>query len=195
MTNHRENTTSHQIRIIKEYPADSVAVPLAMRAWMRSNHAGETGAVWIYRGALLALWSPKIRRMAKNHIQSEKRHLVVMDQLVPVESRCRLLMIWKILGAGLGFLSTLFGYKTFCSTISAVESFVLEHYNEQIEFLNDHEGYSDLQLVLKRCCAEEVHHRNDAESGLSGQRGILDKIWVSLVENGSVAAVSIAKII
>ena len=37
--------------ILKKYNAVGINIPKFMIKWMRSNHAGETGAVWIYKGA------------------------------------------------------------------------------------------------------------------------------------------------
>ena len=37
--------------ILKKYNAIGINIPKFMIKWMRSNHAGETGAVWIYKGA------------------------------------------------------------------------------------------------------------------------------------------------
>ena len=41
----------NKINIIESYRSSKVFVPDNMIRWMRSNHAGETGAVWIYIGA------------------------------------------------------------------------------------------------------------------------------------------------
>ncbi|MEO0444238.1 MAG: demethoxyubiquinone hydroxylase family protein [Pseudomonadota bacterium] len=118
--------------ILKQYGAQDLAVPQEFMPWMRSNHAGETGAVWIYKGAACAFWSKTIREMAKQHGKVEQQHLIVMASLVPKNQRSRLLLLWRIMGFGLGFVPSLFGYSAFCITIKAVETFVEQHYKQQI---------------------------------------------------------------
>ena len=43
--------------ILGNYGVHNVTVPEDMLGLLRSDHAGETGAVWIYKGANLAFWS------------------------------------------------------------------------------------------------------------------------------------------
>ena len=43
-------------KIIEQYHATDVIVGDDFVGWLRSDHAGETGAVWIYKGASLAFW-------------------------------------------------------------------------------------------------------------------------------------------
>ena len=69
--------------VLLDYSSDELVVPELLIPWMRSNHAGETGAVWIYNAASLAFWSPSIRKMAIEHLETEKHHLLVMSYLLP----------------------------------------------------------------------------------------------------------------
>ena len=89
------------------------------------------------KGASLAFWSEKIRKMAFEHGETEKQHLVVMNHLLPDKEKSRLIFLWKIMGFSLGFISSLFGFKAFCFTINIVETFVEKHYGEQIEYLEE----------------------------------------------------------
>ena len=57
----------NKIEILKQYQAENVKIAPEFMSWMRSNHAGETGAVWIYKGASYVFWSKKIRLMAEEH--------------------------------------------------------------------------------------------------------------------------------
>ena len=74
-------------KIIEQYHATDVIVGDDFIGWLRSDHAGETGAVWIYKGASLAFWSENIRKMALEHGETEKQHLVVMNHLLPSEEK------------------------------------------------------------------------------------------------------------
>ena len=179
--------------ILGNYGVHNVTVPEDMLGLLRSDHAGETGAVWIYKGANLAFWSQSIRRMALEHLPTEKNHLVVMEYLVPVSHRSKLIFIWKVMGFGLGFLSALFGYTTFCITINAVETFVEGHYMDQITRLKKMGDNQKLLEVLKRCCEEEVYHQQDAERRIHvSSNGLIKKWWINVIKTGSDVAVKVS---
>ena len=181
-------------KIIEEYNATNVVVTDDFVEWIRSDHAGETGAVWIYKGACLAFWSQKIRSMAFEHGKTEKQHLVVMDYLLPISKRSKLLFLWKIMGFGLGFISSLFGFKAFCHTINIVETFVERHYGEQIRHLEKNVKCGSLLIVLRKCCEEEVAHKEEAAERLPNSRvPRLLFFWGLVVESFSNIAVLIAK--
>ena len=57
-------------KIIKKYNASNINVPSSMLDWMRSNHAGETGAVWIYMGAKCIFWNKNIQKAQKNQFNN-----------------------------------------------------------------------------------------------------------------------------
>ena len=113
--------------ILKKYNAIGISIPKFMIKWMRSNHAGETGAVWIYKGASCIFWNKKILKMSKEHILTETNHLIVMENLLTSNEKSKLLFLWRIMGFVLGFLSAMFGYKFFCITVDAVETLSLIH--------------------------------------------------------------------
>ena len=58
-------------KIIEQYHATDVVVSDDFIGWLRSDHAGETGAVWIYKGASLAFWSENIRKMAWSMVRQK----------------------------------------------------------------------------------------------------------------------------
>ena len=167
--------------ILADYQANQVKVEPAMRAWMRSNHAGETGAVWIYKGAACAFWSKRIMAMAKEHGLNEKRHLIVMEHLLDKPHRSRLIILWRLSGFMLGLLPSLFGYRAFCITI---------------QFLYQHQANPELRSVLERCCDEEVEHQRDA-ADKKGQAPLtsLGRSWCWLVGSGSDWAARLAKVV
>jgi len=181
-------------KIIEKYNATGVLVTDDLVEWIRSDHAGETGAVWIYKGASLAFWSQKIRNMAFEHGETEKQHLVVMDYLLPISKRSKLIFLWKIMGFGLGFISSLFGFKAFCHTINIVETFVENHYGQQVRYLEENGKCTSLLIVLKKCCEEEVAHKEDAAERISNCKETwLLFIWRLVVESFSNIAVLVAK--
>ena len=50
-------------------------LPSHLAGEMRSNHAGETGAVWIYKGVLALSRDAEIRAFAEHHLETEQSHL------------------------------------------------------------------------------------------------------------------------
>ena len=191
--NQDQDQNQENIKTLKEYGAYGLEVPSDMIGWLRSDHAGETGAVWIYRGAICAFWSREIREMAENHIKTEIDHLTVMSYLLPVYNQSKLIFLWKVMGFSLGFLSALFGFSTFCITINAVETFVEDHYKTQVAKLRDMGSNKDLLGVLERCCEDEIHHKLDAKQNIrNGKYGLITLTWVRIVSTGSGLAVKVS---
>lgn len=182
-------------QLIENYKASNVSIPKSMIGWMRSNHAGETGAVWIYIGAKCVFWNRDIQKMSKEHYKTEKNHLIIMNYLLKNKNKSKLLLLWRFLGFSLGFVSALLGYRFFCVTIQSVETFVEHHYQEQIEYLYKHSISFDLLKVLEICCAEEVEHQNDAESKKGKINNFIENYWSRIVGSGSGFAVSVSKLI
>ena len=50
-------------------------LPIHLASEMRSNHAGETGAIWIYKGVLAVSRDAEIRVFAEHHLATEQTHL------------------------------------------------------------------------------------------------------------------------
>ena len=70
---------------------------------LRSDHAGETGAVWIYRGVIAARPELILRQFCLRHLETEKRHLEKMNMLLEPKSRSALLPLWRAAGFLTGF--------------------------------------------------------------------------------------------
>jgi ubiquinone biosynthesis monooxygenase Coq7 len=170
---------------------------------LRSNHAGETGAVFIYKGAVAAMevkssrYSPDARSFARTHLQTEMKHLDYFDRLLDHEMKSMLLPLWRLSGFCLGFFPTLiFGEKALFITVEAVETFVEVHYLEQINLLEQLGLYPNLASLLKHCCEEEVNHKEDAMARWlkAGQsRSWSAALWAWVVEIGSRIAVFVCK--
>ena len=129
---------------------------------LRSNHAGETGAVWIYRGILRVTRDNRLRNFAERHLETESSHLVLMNQLLPAGDRSHLLPLWKVAGYLTGAIPALFGPRVVYVTINAVETFVEAHYEPQIRQLKL-DGQTTLAGLLDQCRRDEAEHRREAE--------------------------------
>lgn len=162
-----------------------------MIAELRSDHAGEAGAVAIYRGILALSRNDSVRAFAQHHLATEEHHLEIMEQLVPPSHRSRLLPVWRFAGWVTGALPALFGANAVYRTIDAVETFVELHYSEQIERLRERPEDRELCSLLEQCCADEVMHRNEARSRL-GAPGLTGRCWAAMVGLGSRVGVYLA---
>ena len=161
---------------------------------LRSDHAGETGAVWIYRGILCASADSGVRAFARRHLAVERGHLEKMAWLLPPRQRSRLLVLWRIAGFVTGALPALCGARAVYGTIAAVETFVDLHYQHQIDALAARPQHSALREVLLECQADECDHREEAVAALhGGAPGRLLGLWCRLVGGGSAFAVALAR--
>jgi ubiquinone biosynthesis monooxygenase Coq7 len=168
-------------------------MPQWLRAELRSDHAGEYGAVMIYRGILAVSRDESVRDFAERHIATERDHLRLMEETVPLAGRTRLLPLWWLMGWLTGALPAIFGRHAVFATIEAVETFVDHHYRQQIDRLAEQEPYESLQQLLLQCQEDEVSHRDEA-AGLAGpSRGILVRLWSVIVGAGSATAVIAAR--
>lgn len=182
---------------------------------LSSNYAGETGAVYIYKGAICALelkkkafvttTSKPQQQQLENamlfcttHMATESEHLAMFEKIVPDGKRTKMIPIWKFAGWTLGFVPTMIGgSKALYVTVEAVESFVEEHFNEQIDPLTKEQACPELVKLLTYCCADEVHHREDAANQLLEANEKLDSWWIKpwsqVVTIGSKAAAELAR--
>ncbi|KAJ3102783.1 hypothetical protein HDU96_009525 [Phlyctochytrium bullatum] len=145
-------------RILTTHPRH----PLVRRAFadLRTDHAGEYGAVRIYDGVLSAAslrtrlhslrllpltatqrkaetaQMAQVVSFATQHRATEAKHLEAMRTLVPRGRRTLLVPMWHVAGFALGWLPCVFGgARAVFATVAHVESFVDLHYAEQIEWM------------------------------------------------------------
>ncbi|MFN6999122.1 MAG: demethoxyubiquinone hydroxylase family protein [Elioraea tepidiphila] len=170
------------------------ALPAWLVAELRSDHAGETGAVMIYRGILAISRDPAVRDFTERHKATEQGHLDLLDALLPPADRSRLLPLWRVAGWLTGALPALFGPRAVFATIDAVESFVDHHYRAQIDRLDAERILPEIRALLEHCRLEEVHHRDEAREAGEGPRySAALRLWGRIVGAGSAAAVAAAK--
>lgn len=169
-------------------------LPGPVAADLRTDHAGETGAVWMYRGVLCLARDPALRAFAQRHRSTEESHLRCIEAWLPPAARSRLLPLWRLAGWLTGALPALAGPRAVYATIEAVERFVDQHYAEQIARLRAHPELRFLRLALLECQADEVAHRAEAAAARGPRRaGWLQRGWGRLVHVGSKAAVAVCR--
>jgi 3-demethoxyubiquinol 3-hydroxylase len=189
-----------QMQAVAHYlePAISQS-PDFMVADLRSDHAGETGAVWIYKGVLAGSkmrlrQDGELATFAQQHLQTEQKHLRTMQSYLPWRQRSRLITIWRFAGFLTGFLPSLISAKAVYATVAAVETFVEKHYEEQIAKLQ-HSPYTGLLNTLKDFQADEVEHKHQATAAIERPISGVLKVWTFMVGFGSAQAVKLARLI
>jgi len=133
---------------------------------LRVDHAGELGAVHIYRGqrAVLAAGAGKERisdQLAHTEAQ-EARHLARFDQLL-TEHRVRptlMAPLWRVAGFALGAGTALIGERAVHACTEAVESVIEAHYADQIAEVGERDPALAAELSGFR--DEELAHRDEA---------------------------------
>ena len=160
---------------------------------LRSDHAGECGAVAIYSGILAVTRDPAVARFARSHRRTELRHRRFFDRWLPPEHHSRLLPLWRFAGWLLGSVSALFGSRCVYRTVAAVETFVEQHYLEQIDDMGKEPALRGLADTLQSFCDDEVEHRDDARRRLDAASGPLARLWSRTVGAGSAAGVALAR--
>ena len=175
----------------------NVIYPGWLNRELRSDHAGETGAVWIYKGILSVNPNNKVRTFALHHLETELKHLKKIESLLAREHRSRLLPIWRFAGFLTGAIPALCGSNMTFRTIETVETFVVNHYQNQINDLQTILNYNpNLQMVhtiLIECQSDEFRHRDEAIQARGNAPGNIIRLWSSLISGGSRLAVSLAR--
>mgnify|MGYP000933801524 FL=1 len=160
---------------------------------IRVDHAGEYSATRIYEGQIAIFGkNTKIGKIIQHMADQEQEHIEKFQELI-VSERVRptaLLPLWNIAGYALGAGTALMGKKAAMACTVAVEKVIGEHYEEQIELLE--EDQKKLKSTIKKFAADELEHHNigiahDAES-TPGYR-ILTKV----IELGCKTAIAVSK--
>ncbi len=169
-------------------------LPAHVLADLRTDHAGEVGAVCIYQGVLRFARDPALIAFAQHHLTTEQHHLQQIQAWLPSAHFSRLLPLWRLAGFLTGALPALLGPKAVYATIEAVETFVDQHYAEQIDALVGQPALGSLRQTLLDCQADEVAHRDEAARALGpGRYGIALRAWCALVSAGSRRAVAVCR--
>ena len=171
-----------------------LALPRQVLADLRTDHAGETGAVCIYLGVLRLSRDPALRSFAQSHLATERAHLELIEDWLPMEHRSRLLPVWRLAGFLTGALPALMGPRAVYATIEAVETFVDHHYSEQVRRLEAQPSLSALRQNLMTCQLDEIAHRDEAAAARGpSEPGFILRKWCRLVDVGSRSAVALCR--
>lgn len=131
---------------------------------IRVNHAGEYGAKRIYQGQLKFIKNRDRQALISAMLQQEEKHLEYFNHQLQLR-RIRptvLLPIWYIGGYILGAASALKGSKTAMLVTEAVEEVIEQHYQQQIDYLKEHNKEEELLINIEKFQQEEAEHRHTA---------------------------------
>ena len=164
--------------------------------FIRVDHAGERGAIKIYEGQLLALntivKNDELKKKIEEMQVHEKEHSEYFEKEIKKRNikPTKFLPLWDLLGVGLGFGSTIIGKKAAMLCTASVEEVIDEHYQNQINQLNNDE--KELKSKIIKFRKDELHHKDIAyEEGATkkGFYSIMDKV----IKTGSKIAIVISE--
>lgn len=130
---------------------------------LKVNHAGEFGAINIYRSQILI--SRLLRKDYVDLLESfkadEERHLSVFWEEIQRRDgiKCKSYWLCGLGGYVMGFVSALFGKRGIMACTWAVESVVVGHLKNQLKYLkgkNDTKAYHAVNSILE----DEQNHRD-----------------------------------
>jgi ubiquinone biosynthesis monooxygenase Coq7 len=163
---------------------------------LRVDHAGEYGAVAIYRGQRAVFSSLPHKKAAAERIEEmeagEIEHLARFDALLTARSvRPSLLSpLWNAAGFGLGAATALMGEKAAMACTEAVEDVIEKHYAAQAQELDADEPA--LAAAIRRFRQDEIGHKNAAtRAGAREAPGY--RFLSAAIRSGCRAAIKIAE--
>ena len=135
---------------------------------LRVDHAGEYGAVAIYRGQQAVFSNLPHKAATAGAIAEmeagEEEHLKTFDRLL-AEKNIRptlLAPLWNAAGFGLGAATALMGEKAAMACTAAVEDVIEKHYGAQAEALREDEP--ELAATIDQFREDELGHKHTAET-------------------------------
>ena len=139
---------------------------------IKVDHAGENGAVNIYRAQKLIarIRAPSLLKQLAEFQQHEEEHRRIFhDHLAKVGvRRCVSYHFAGVGGFSLGFVTGLIGPSAIAATTFAVEHVVLHHLKEQLGYLRD--TAPEAHDCVRRIYEDERTHHDTAEAQLSRDR-------------------------
>ncbi len=133
---------------------------------IRVDHAGEHGAVQIYRGQRAVFENrpahERIAELLKEMEDGEAHHLDTFNRIATDRGVRPTLFspLWSAAGFGLGAVTALMGERAAMACTSAVEEVIEEHYREQEIELGDTDP--ELGDTIAQFREDETQHKNTA---------------------------------
>ena len=158
-------------------PASSIAEKM-----IKVDHAGENGAVNIYRAQYLvsSIRSPNLKPQLREFQRHEEEHRQIFkNRLDKVGVRkCVSYHLTGIGGYVLGFVTGLIGPSAIAATTYAVENVVLEHLEHQLSFLKD--TSPDAYKAVSSIYEDEKENHDQAKAQIQDQK-LISKILIRVI--------------
>ncbi|XP_054279322.1 5-demethoxyubiquinone hydroxylase, mitochondrial [Macrosteles quadrilineatus] len=164
---------------------------------IRVDHAGELGADRIYAGQMAVLGNTSVGPKIQEMWEQEKFHKAKFEELIN-KYRVRptaLIPLWNIAGFALGAGTALLGPKAAMACTVAVESVIVDHYNDQLRTLmEDPNTDKELLETIQKFRDDELeHHDTGLEHG--AEQAPFYKLLSDTIKLGCKTAISISKVI
>jgi 3-demethoxyubiquinol 3-hydroxylase len=144
----------------------------AVERILRVDHAGECGAIRIYRSqiAIARMFHPKCVPALEHMLEHELRHFQTFDKLLKARRirSCYALPFWMIGGWVLGSATALLGERAIWVCTAAIENTVNQHLDHQVAALSqsDPEALAAVESIRRD---EEEHEDHAVRNGGEGQ--------------------------
>jgi ubiquinone biosynthesis monooxygenase Coq7 len=163
---------------------------------LRVDHAGEYGAVQIYRGQRAVFdrieGKAHAARVIADMEAGEQEHLKTFDRMLAERSVRPTVMapVWRVMGFGLGAATALMGERAAHACTEAVEEVIEEHYGRQSQALAGVDA--ELKHVVDRFREDEIAHKDTAiEQGARDAFGY--SVLSAVIKAGCRAAIRISE--
>lgn len=159
------------------------------------DHAGELGADRIYAGQMAVLGNTPEGPLIQHMWDQEKKHRAKFEDLIN-EYRVRptaLTPIWNVAGFVLGAGTALLGKEAAMACTVAVETVIVDHYNDQLRTLMEDPNIDKdiLETITKFRNEEQEHHDTGIDHG--AEQAPFYKALTEVIKTGCKAAIAISK--
>ena len=130
---------------------------------LKVNHAGEFGAINIYRSQIFIskIFMKDLVPTLEEFLKDEKRHLEIFWKEIQARNgvKCKSFLLCGAGGYAMGFISSLLGRNGIMACTWAVESVVLNHLHGQLKYLDGKDDKAAFDAV-KSILEDEENHKD-----------------------------------
>ncbi|XP_045497515.1 5-demethoxyubiquinone hydroxylase, mitochondrial [Colias croceus] len=162
---------------------------------IRVDHAGELGADRIYAGQMAVLGTSKEGPLIQHMWEQEKKHREKFEELIS-KYRVRptvMMPLWNVAGFALGAGTALLGKEAAMACTVAVETVIVDHYNDQLRTLMEDPNIDKeiLETITKFRDEEQEHHDTGIDHG--AEQAPFYQALTEVIKTGCKVAIAISK--
>ncbi|CAK1540341.1 unnamed protein product [Leptosia nina] len=162
---------------------------------IRVDHAGELGADRIYAGQMAVLGNTKEGPLIQHMWDQEKKHREKFEELIS-KHRVRptvMTPLWNIAGFALGAGTALLGKEAAMACTVAVETVIVDHYNDQLRTLMEDPQIDKeiLETITQFRNEEQEHHDTGIDHG--AEQAPFYQALTEVIKTGCKVAIAISK--